>query len=200
MSTESLPITLGAFAEAIKELPLAVLYSKVSELTNSIAHLQRSNAELRAFLAESNDSDEDKKELEGYVTENEGVAVSMNERILLLKTEVENRGQPWIELNELKIDNGQEALTDVPVTNGNGTETGAGADAGAGAGQEPNDPEGGDGVYLIHTSQYDIHSRIIAPKIWSSRRMTTLHTLGLLTSSAVVGTLGSPGPDKMECI
>ncbi|KAJ5827710.1 hypothetical protein N7447_004473 [Penicillium robsamsonii] len=152
MSTESLPITPGAFAEAIKELPLAVLYSKVSELTNSIAHLHRSNAELRAFLAESNDPEEDKKELEGYVAENEGVAVSMNERISLLKTEVENRGQPWIELDELKIDKGRDASTDVPVTNGNATETetGAGAGAGAetGAGQESNDREDGDGVYL----------------------------------------------------
>ncbi|KAJ5494722.1 hypothetical protein N7463_010809 [Penicillium fimorum] len=154
MSTESLPITPGAFAEAIKELPLAVLYSKVSELTNSIAHLHRSNAELRAFLAESNDSEEDKKELEGYVTENEGVAVSMNERISLLKTEVENRGQPWIELDELKIDKGQDTSTDVPVTNGDATETetqtgtGAGAGAETGAGQESNDREDGDGVYL----------------------------------------------------
>ncbi|OQE38011.1 hypothetical protein PENCOP_c009G06415 [Penicillium coprophilum] len=154
MSTESLPITPGAFAEAIKELPLAVLYSKVSELTNSIAHLHRSNAELRAFLAESNDSEEDKKEIEGYVTENEGVAVSMNERISLLKTEVENRGQPWIELNELKIDKGQDALTDVPVTNGHVAETGDGTGSGSGpgaetgAGRESNDRDDGDGVYL----------------------------------------------------
>lgn len=145
MSTESLPITPGAFAEAIKELPLAVLYSKVSELTNSIAHLHRSNAELRAFLAESNDSEEDKKELEGYITENESVAVSMNERISLLKTEVENRGQPWIELDELKKDEVQAASADAPVTNGNepGTETGS-----AGAGQDSNDGQEGDGVYL----------------------------------------------------
>ncbi|KAJ5159167.1 uncharacterized protein N7500_008818 [Penicillium coprophilum] len=156
MSTESLPITPGAFAEAIKELPLAVLYSKVSELTNSIAHLHRSNAELRAFLAESNDSEEDKKEIEGYVTENEGVAVSMNERISLLKTEVENRGQPWIELDELKIDKGQDALTDVPVTNGHvaetengtGSEPGPGPGAETGAGRESNDRDDGDGVYL----------------------------------------------------
>ncbi|KAJ5517375.1 hypothetical protein N7527_008935 [Penicillium freii] len=148
MSTEALPITPGAFAEAIKELPIAVLYSKVSELTNSIAHLHRSNAELRAFLTESNDSEEEKKELEGYVAENEGVAVSMNERITLLKTEVENRGQPWIELDELKIDKGQDALIDVPVTNGNGNETDTETRPAAGAGQESNDREDGDGVYL----------------------------------------------------
>lgn len=148
MSTEALPITPGAFAEAIKELPIAVLYSKVSELTNSIAHLHRSNAELRAFLTESNDPEEEKKELEGYIAENEDVAVSMNERITLLKTEVENRGQPWIELDELKIDNRQDALTDVPVTNGNGNGTDTGTGPAAGAGQESNDREDGDGVYL----------------------------------------------------
>lgn len=145
MSSDALPITPGAFAEAIKELPLAVLYSKVSELTNSIAHLHRSNAELRAFLAEGNDSEEDRKELEIYITENEGVAVSMNERISLLKTEVENRGQPWIELDELKKDEGQASLTEVPMTNGNepATETGA-----TGAGQDSNDGRDEDGVYL----------------------------------------------------
>ncbi|KAG0152805.1 hypothetical protein PDIDSM_2610 [Penicillium digitatum] len=152
MSTESLPITPGAFAEAIKEPPIAVLYSKVSELTNSIAHLHRSNAELRAFLTESNESEEDRKELEGYMAENEGVAVSMNERILLLKSEVENRGQPWIELDELKVDKAQNALADVLVTNGNQTETGTGtgaeAEAEATARQESNNGEDEDGVYL----------------------------------------------------
>ncbi|KAF9248944.1 hypothetical protein DTO013E5_8099 [Penicillium roqueforti] len=96
MSTQSLPITPGAFAEAIKELPLAVLYSKVSEITNSIAHLKRSNAEIRAYIAESNDSEEDKKDLECHATENEAVMVSMNERIMLLKTEVENRWGPSV--------------------------------------------------------------------------------------------------------
>lgn len=151
MSTQSLPITPGAFAEAIKELPLAVLYSKVSEITNSIAHLKRSNAEIRAYIAESNDSEEDKKDLECHATENEAVMVSMNERIMLLKTEVENRGQPWIELDELKTDKEQDTLADVPVTNGNVTETGAGAGAGAGAdgaGEESNDGGDQDGVHL----------------------------------------------------
>jgi hypothetical protein len=147
MSTESLPISPEAFAEAIKELPLAVLYSKVSELTNSIAHLHRSNAELRLFLEESNDSEEDKKEIEGYITENEGVAVSMNERILLLKTEVENRGQPWIELDELKKDAEQIASADEPVTDGNEAENGTGTEA-ADGGQGPNEGDNEDGIYL----------------------------------------------------
>jgi hypothetical protein len=142
MSTESLPITPGAFAEAIKELPLAVLYSKVSELTNSITHLHRSNAELRAFLLESCDSEEEKKELETYVKENEDVAVSMNERIALLKTEVENRGLPWIELDQLKND------PIAPVTNGTGNGDG-GTDATQDATEGQSQGEGGeDGVYL----------------------------------------------------
>ncbi|KAJ5855798.1 uncharacterized protein N7529_009742 [Penicillium soppii] len=146
MSTESLPITPGAFAEAIKELPLAVLYSKVSELTNSIAHLDRSNSELRAYLAESNDSEEEKKEIQEYVSENDGVAVSMKERIGLLKTEVENRGQPWIELEELKRVEDEDAA-EAAAPNGDGSAaTGAtGATEATNGGQ---DGESEEGVYL----------------------------------------------------
>ncbi|CAG8385039.1 unnamed protein product [Penicillium salamii] len=138
MSTEALPITPGAFAEAIKELPLAVLYSKVSELTNSIAHLHRSNVELRTYLVETNDSEEDKKEIEQYVTENEQVAVSMNERIALLKTEVENRGQPWIELEDLK-------KVDDEAPNGDGAGGATEATESAAGGQDGDSHEG---VYL----------------------------------------------------
>jgi predicted RNase H-like nuclease (RuvC/YqgF family) len=148
MSTESLPITPGAFAEAIKELPLAVLYNKVSELTNSIAHLYRSNSELRAYLAESDDSEEDKKEIQKYVDENEVVAASMKERIELLKTEVENRGQPWIELEELKRV-GDEDAEGAP--NGDGTtaaDAGAGAAGASGATGEDQNGESEEGVYL----------------------------------------------------
>lgn len=140
MSTEALPITPGAFAEAIKELPLAVLYSKVSELTNSIVHLQRSNVELRAYLVATNDSEEDKKEIEQYVNENEEVAASMNARIGLLKTEVENRGQPWIELKDLKeVDEG--------VPNGDGDDATGAPHATETTGENQNgDSE--EGVYL----------------------------------------------------
>jgi hypothetical protein len=144
MSTESLPITPEAFAEAIKELPLAVLYSKVSELTNSIAHLHRSNSELRIYLAETNDSEEDKQEIQRYVDENEGVAVSMKDRIGLLKTEVENRGQPWIELEELKRV-GDEDAEGAPNGDGNAAaaETGASrADEATGEGQNGESEEG----------------------------------------------------------
>ncbi|CAL5873505.1 uncharacterized protein PFLUO_LOCUS7785 [Penicillium psychrofluorescens] len=97
MATQSIPISPSAFAAALEELPLSALYAKVSELRNSMAHLHRSNAELRAFLAETQDPEEEKEELAGYVAENEVVVASMNVRIALLKTEVERRGQVWVE-------------------------------------------------------------------------------------------------------
>ncbi|KAL2011780.1 hypothetical protein VTN00DRAFT_4498 [Thermoascus crustaceus] len=116
MSAESQPITPAAFAEAIKSLPLSAVYAKVSELRNSIAHLHRSNAELRLFIAE-NEADEataseaEKRELEGYIAENEGVIAAMTERIALLRTEIEvNRGQTWVELDpEAAADAAEEA-------------------------------------------------------------------------------------------
>lgn len=99
MSAESQPITPEAFASAIKALPLSAVYAKVFELRNSIAHLKRSNAELRLYILESEGGPEaaDNKELESYIQENEGVIEVMMQRIELCKAEVENRGQQWIE-------------------------------------------------------------------------------------------------------
>lgn len=140
MATESFSISPSAFASALEELPLSALYAKVSELRNSIAHLHRSNAELRTFLAESQDPEEEKKELEGYVAENEDVVASMNVRIALLKTEVERRGQLWIETEVKEREDGdgdaeqQRLAGNTPVTNGD-------------HGHEQ-DQEGQNGVYL----------------------------------------------------
>ncbi|KAF9887461.1 hypothetical protein FE257_010178 [Aspergillus nanangensis] len=130
MSEEALPITLGAFGEAIKELPLAVVYAKASELRNSISHLRRSNAELRSFVTESCDSDSERRELETYISENEDVVTSMTDRIMLLKAEVEGRGQLWIEEEELRPtevadDGSQPAQAPSSSTiNGTASETG----------------------------------------------------------------------------
>ncbi|KAL3480129.1 hypothetical protein BJX99DRAFT_255003 [Aspergillus californicus] len=99
MSSESLPITPAAFAEAIKELTLPTLYAKVAELRNSAAHLQRSNQELQFFISESCSNEADKHELEEYIAENDVVMESMTARIQLCKAEVEARGQQWIELD-----------------------------------------------------------------------------------------------------
>lgn len=145
MSVQTQAINPENFAEAIADLPLSAVYSKVSELRNSITHLHRSNEELRLFLAESKDSEEEKKELEGYVLENEGVVTSMNERISLLKVEVERRGQTWIEeKGEEKDSNGEVQASEemvAPVPNGS---------AGAGLGDQGSNENAGqeDGVYL----------------------------------------------------
>ncbi|KAJ5714244.1 uncharacterized protein N7483_011425 [Penicillium malachiteum] len=113
MAIEPLSISPTAFAEAITELPISALYNKVFELRNSIAHLHRSNSELRLFVLESTESEQDKKELGEYITENEGVIVSMNERVALLRTEVERRGQEWIE-EKVKVDQDQDADGEQP--------------------------------------------------------------------------------------
>lgn len=124
MTDQQDTITASIFADAIKELPLSAIYIKVSELRNSIAHLHRSNDEMKAFITESCENDEDKRELETYISENEGVHVSMLERIALLKAEVEGRGQQWIEVangtNASNTSTEQSALSEEaqPVANG----------------------------------------------------------------------------------
>lgn len=133
MSRETIPITASIFADAIKELPLSTVYAKVSELRNSISHLHRSNDELRSFITSSCESEDDRRELESYVSENEGVVASMQERIGLLKAEVENRGQLWIE-----VENATDARTDGSQTTS--TVNGASRDA---TGSSAHDPSGG---------------------------------------------------------
>lgn len=101
MSDESQPITLAAFAEAIKALPLSAVYAKALELHNSMGHLHRSNAELRMYIDESGTGQEvENRELGDYIVENEGVIDAMTERIALLKAEVERRGQQWLDLGD----------------------------------------------------------------------------------------------------
>ncbi|PYH64859.1 uncharacterized protein BO88DRAFT_408170 [Aspergillus vadensis CBS 113365] len=151
MSAESLPISPAAFAEAIKELPLPVLYAKVSEIRNSMAHLHRSNQELRTFINESCDTDSEKQELEAYIKENEDVAVSMLERIELLKTEVENRGQKWIELDdpEKEKENGEGTANGSENGTVEGTEEARNPAAGnEDRNQDHDQDEDPEGVYL----------------------------------------------------
>ncbi|KAK2763012.1 hypothetical protein FQN53_007356 [Emmonsiellopsis sp. PD_33] len=91
MSAESRPIAAPAFAEALKSLTLPSLYAKASELRNAIAHLHRSNDELARYIAETApDTD-----CEDAIRENEEVVRRMEERIGLLREEVEGRGSKW---------------------------------------------------------------------------------------------------------
>ncbi|KAI9764010.1 MAG: hypothetical protein M1840_008958 [Geoglossum simile] len=87
----SAPITASAFAQALPLLPLSALHSKVAELRNSISHLISSNNELKPF-AEAGD-----QECIDAIEENREVIGRMEERLELVKAEVERRGLRWEE-------------------------------------------------------------------------------------------------------
>ena len=99
MSSSSQPIPPHRFAEAIKELPLSNLHSKAAEIRNSISHLEASNQQLKSY---ADDGDRDCAEA---IQENVSVIQRMEERIRLLKVEVEGRGFRWGE-DEENLDNG----------------------------------------------------------------------------------------------
>ncbi|OAX81414.1 hypothetical protein ACJ72_04242 [Emergomyces africanus] len=135
MSATATPITPQAFAEALKSLPLSSLYAKASELRNSIAHLQRSNDELARYMAEETPDGRD-KDCEEAIQENEVVMLRMQERIELVKAEVEGRGQRWSEEMELEMEM-ETDLDDVDVNVNGGVEGGDVVHAVAPAGPRP---------------------------------------------------------------
>nr|OQO23143.1 hypothetical protein B0A51_09629 [Rachicladosporium sp. CCFEE 5018] len=77
------------FAAALVELPLDALYSKAAELRNSITQLRSSNAQMLPF-AEGGDAD-----CREAMFENLAVIGRMQERVTLIREEVERRGQRW---------------------------------------------------------------------------------------------------------
>ncbi|KAI9857442.1 MAG: hypothetical protein M1824_004850 [Vezdaea acicularis] len=91
MSSDARPISPSQFALALKDLPVDVLHAKTAELLNSVVHLSYSNQELVPF---ADNGDVDCKEA---IRENEIVIKRFEERILLLRKEVENRGLRWSE-------------------------------------------------------------------------------------------------------
>ncbi|KAK3498200.1 hypothetical protein B0T13DRAFT_511388 [Neurospora crassa] len=104
---ESLPITPQAFAAALEDLPVSALHLKVLEIYNSIAHLKYSNEQLRPFAegieaplgsstGESAQNQPDPDCVEA-ILENEQVIARMEERVQLIKNEVERRGLSWTE-------------------------------------------------------------------------------------------------------
>lgn len=103
-TNESLPITPQAFAAALEDLPVSALHLKVLEIYNSIAHLKYSNEQLRPFAegieaplgSESSSAQPDPDCVEA-IRENEQVIVRMEERIQLVRDEVERRGLSWTE-------------------------------------------------------------------------------------------------------
>ncbi|KAI1268779.1 hypothetical protein F5Y18DRAFT_166988 [Xylariaceae sp. FL1019] len=130
MSSETQPISPARFAEALQELPASTLALKVLELRNSIAHLDYSNAELKPFAdgttatldQEAGQPDQDCIDA---IAENEGVIARMQERIALIRTEVENRGLSWQEFQGKEntpppepTENETDGANAPPTTNG----------------------------------------------------------------------------------
>ena len=98
------------FALALESLPLENLHSKGAELRNSIAHLKSSNEQMLPF---AEDGDQDCKEA---MFENLAVIGRINERIGLLRAEVEKRGMLWGEVE----DEGRDREGWEKVVNGDG--------------------------------------------------------------------------------
>ena len=106
MSATATPIPPARFAAALRDLPLSSLHAKAAELRNSIAHLLSSNKELKPF-AETGD-----KDCAEAITENEEVIRRMEERISLLRIEVEERGMKWVEGGEKETEGAVVGGTD----------------------------------------------------------------------------------------
>ncbi|KAL7628343.1 hypothetical protein AAE478_002545 [Parahypoxylon ruwenzoriense] len=123
MSSESQPISPARFAEALKDLPASNLALKVLELRNSIAHLDYSNAELKPYaegraptLDQQGAVGEADQDCIDAIAENEAVIARMQERIELIKTEVEGRGLNWREFQGKADDEEGETTTATTTT------------------------------------------------------------------------------------
>jgi hypothetical protein len=112
MSNEATPISPARFAAALKDLPLSTLHLKAMEIRNSIAHLDYSNEQLKPFADGTDPSANGRPDQDciDAIKENEIVIARMQERIALLKAEVEGRGSSWLEFQsaeELKGGDGR---------------------------------------------------------------------------------------------
>lgn len=122
MSAESTPITAARFAAALNDLPISSLYAKHAELTNSVTHLESSNKQLEDFARDNDDRD-----CYEALLENRQVMKNFNERMELIKKEVEEiRGLPWRPQNEGEVrkEEGAIGLNGATPTQ-NGTEISA---------------------------------------------------------------------------
>ncbi|KAI2623003.1 hypothetical protein GGS26DRAFT_234659 [Hypomontagnella submonticulosa] len=118
MSSEAQPINPARFAEALKDLPAESLALKVLELRNSIAHLDYSNAELKPYaegraptLDQQGETAQPDQDCVDAIAENEAVIARMQERIELIRSEVEGRGLSWREFQGKPDDEEASAAT-----------------------------------------------------------------------------------------
>ncbi|KAK0669432.1 hypothetical protein QBC41DRAFT_319938 [Cercophora samala] len=123
MSSEATPITPTAFKAALTTLSLPSLHLKVLELRNSIAHLDYSNEQLHPFAhPASPDQQQPDPDCAEAIAENNVVIERMQERIRLVREEVESRGFSWREFQskvELEaLDKQEPGVTINGETNG----------------------------------------------------------------------------------
>ncbi|ROT39730.1 hypothetical protein SODALDRAFT_331839 [Sodiomyces alkalinus F11] len=103
-TADTTPISPDRFAAALAELSISTLHLKLLEIRNSISHLRTSNIQLLPFAmgtetvvgGEPGVPDPDCADA---IRENEGVIDRMNERVLLIRTEIETRGLSWREFD-----------------------------------------------------------------------------------------------------
>lgn len=122
MSNEATPISPARFAAALKDLPLSTLHLKAMEIRNSIAHLDYSNEQLKPFADGTDPSSNGHPDQDciDAIKENQIVIARMQERIALLKAEVEGRGSSWLEFQSAEeLQEGSE-----PLVNGTGESDG----------------------------------------------------------------------------
>ncbi|KAB5551366.1 hypothetical protein GE09DRAFT_170339 [Coniochaeta sp. 2T2.1] len=126
MSSETAPIPPARFAAALKDLSLSMLHLKVLELRNSIAHLDYSNEQLRPFAegTEPSAASQPDPDCADAIKENEVVVVRMQERIALVKAEVEERGASWTEfMSKEEVEEQQRSRRPEPTDGVDGTGT-----------------------------------------------------------------------------
>ncbi|KAK1757455.1 hypothetical protein QBC47DRAFT_156738 [Echria macrotheca] len=142
MSSETTPISPTRFATALKDLPASSLHLKVAELRNSIAHLDYSNEQLRPFT-QTTPPDADCVDA---IAENEQVIARMQERIRLVRAEVEGRGMSWVEFRGVE-ETKEEGEGEEEEGNG-GVVDAVGVNGGGGGGDERHQhPSWSDGTF-----------------------------------------------------
>ncbi|KAL0939249.1 secondary alcohol dehydrogenase [Colletotrichum truncatum] len=130
-SADTRPITPTRFAEALKDLSLPTLHLKVLEIRNSILHLEYSNAQLKPYAegsattldaadAAAGRPDQDCVEA---IRENEAVIARMQERVDLIRAEVEERGHNWNEFRSKEEVEADAAIAATTTTTNGATAT-----------------------------------------------------------------------------
>ncbi|OTA56420.1 hypothetical protein K449DRAFT_387471 [Hypoxylon sp. EC38] len=156
MSAESQPIDPARFAEALKELPAENLALKVLEIRNAIAHLDYAIAELKPYaegrppLLNEGETAEPDQECIDAIAENEVVIARMQNRIEMIRAEVERRGLSWREFQGKPDEEKEEASAATDMANGESSSSTNGVN-GHGVSGEGQHPAWRDGTFQTGT-------------------------------------------------